>query len=101
MNRNESPPSDLDGARVLAYACVDDEVTYTGRITLYVGGKLLGPVPRLAIAHNYYKPHDYLLFHCNSAWEVLGAAGYDSLAQAKEHAEVAFAGISRKWQHVA
>ena len=59
------PPRELDSAQVFAYAVLDDSVTYTGRLTLYVDGKLVGPVPRLVVARNNYEPHDYLLFHCN------------------------------------
>jgi hypothetical protein len=97
----QPPPAELDSANVLAYAVVDETVEYTGRITLYVDGKLVDPVPRLVIAHNQHVPHDYLLFHCNSEWEVLGAGGYASLAEAERSAEIAYAGISKKWQHVA
>ena len=96
-----SPPAELDSANVLAYAVLDDTVTYTGRITVYMDDKLLGPVPHLVIAHNQYEPHDYLLFYCNTEWEVLAAGGYASLAEAKQRAEVAYAGSSSKWQHVA
>jgi hypothetical protein len=45
---SDSPLPVLHAARVLAYAVVDSSVEYTERQTLYVGGELLGPVPRLA-----------------------------------------------------
>ena len=100
-NAVPAPPPELDGANVLAYAVLDETVTYTGRITSFMDGKLIDPVPRLIIAHNQYEPRDYLLFYCNSEWEVLGAGGYSSLSEAKHSAEVAYAGSCNKWQHVA
>jgi len=97
----EPPPSELTSARVLAYAVIDDDVEYTGRISVYVDGVLLGPVLRLVIALNNYEPDDYLLLYCDSEWSVLGVGGYSSLVEAKERAEVAYAGVSTKWQDVA
>lgn len=73
------PPYVLDSARVLAYAVLDQTVSYTGRISVYVGGKLLSPVPRLAICENLARDGDFLLFYCTETWEVLGVGGYDSL----------------------
>ena len=37
------PPAVLDGARILKYAIVDSSVTFTDKITLIIGGKLMGP----------------------------------------------------------
>ena len=42
------PPYVFDSARVLAYAVLDETVSYTGRISVYIDGRLLPPVPRLA-----------------------------------------------------
>jgi len=81
------PPYVLDSARVLAYAVLDQTVSYTGRISVYVGGKLLSPVPRLAICENLARDGDFLLFYCTETWEVLGVGGYDSFEFAKQRAE--------------
>ncbi len=96
----DRPPSLLDSATVLKYAIVDSSVEYTGRSYLYVGGKLLGKVSRLAICQNY-KAKDYLLLYCNKRWRVLGAAGYKSVKETKEAAERAYKGIAKKWVTVA
>jgi hypothetical protein len=92
------PPYVLNSARVLVYATVDVAVSYTGRIEVYVGGERLPPVPHLAICENLSHEGDFLLCYCTEGWEVLGVAGYDSLDVAKQRAEVAYAGISKKWQ---
>jgi hypothetical protein len=92
------PPCVLDSARVLAYAALDQTVSYTGRISVYVGGKLLSLVPRLAICENLARDGDFLLCYCTETWEVLGVGGYDSFELAKQRAEVAYAGVSEKWK---
>jgi hypothetical protein len=92
----EEPPPVLNCARVLAYAEVDSSVKHTGRITLYVGGKELGPVPRLALCQNFDEG-DVMLFHCDNEWNVLGAGGAPSFEAARESAEKEYAGISAKW----
>src|SRR6266480_2118563 len=92
------PPVVLDSARVLKYAILDQSVVHTGRSTLIVGGKVLGPVPCLAICKNLWRSNDFLLLYCNNKWRVLGAAGYKSLKLTLQNAEVAYAGVSGKWQ---
>jgi len=92
------PPYVLDSARVLAYAVLDQTVSYTGRISVYVGGKLLPPVPRLAICENLAREGDFLLCYCTETWEVLGVGGYESFELAKQRAEIAYTGVSDKWK---
>jgi hypothetical protein len=95
------PPEELTGARVLAYAFIDESIQYSGRLTLYVDGKPIGPVPRLVIALNNYEPDDYLLLYCNESWDVIGAGGYASVAAAKDSANIAYPGVASRWQDVA
>ncbi len=92
----DRPPPLLDSAKVLKYAIVNTSVEFTGRLCLYVDGKLLGKVPKLAICQNY-KAKDYLLLFCNKKWKVLGVAGYKSIQETKEKAERAYKGITKKW----
>ena len=93
----DTPPPILDSAKVLAYATVDHTVIRIPKDWLYVDGKPLGPVPKLAICQ-YPISSEHLLFYCDDDWEVLGCAGYDSLADAKERAEREYRGIGSKWQ---
>ena len=92
------PPFVLNSARVLVYANVDTTVSHTGRIEVYVDGERLPPVPCLAICENLSHEGDFLLCYCTEGWDVLGVGSYDSLDVAKQSAEVAYAGISKKWQ---
>jgi len=101
MNNVTPPPSELCSARVLAYAVIDAEVTFTGRAEVYVDGKLLGSTPRVVLAQEFAEPHEYLLFYCTEDWEVLGAGGFAARPRAEAYAEARFQGISKKWQHVA
>ena len=95
---SQAPPPVLDRARVIAYALVDESVQWTGCQTLFVGGKELGPVPRLALCQNVSGVLKYILiFHCNEQWEVLGCGGGDTIDAAKASAERAYRGITAKW----
>lgn len=94
-----TPPPVLEGARVLAYAVVDDSVVYTDRSTLYVDGKSLGAVPRLAIGQDL-GTQDVLLLFCDEQWHSLGVASHASLKEAQERAEAEYRGVSAKWVHV-
>jgi hypothetical protein len=90
------PPPVLDCARVLEYAVLSDSVSFSGRTLLFVDGKELDRAPCLAICQKLNEA-DVLLFHCDSEWEVLGAGGYPSVADAKGRAERIYPGVSGCW----
>lgn len=92
----DQPPPVLDCAWVIAYAEVDASVTHTNRNTLYVDGKELGRVPRLALCQNFDES-EVMLFHCDNEWNVLGVASSPTLEAARESAERNYTGISAKW----
>jgi hypothetical protein len=93
-----TPPPVLDRARVIAYAIVDESVKWTGRQLIFVDGKELGPVPRLALCRcDRGEIEDILVFHCTDEWEVLGCSGHDTLEKAKAKVEIAYSGVSEKW----
>ncbi len=94
---SDQPPPVLDCARVLEFAVVDDSVTFTGRLSLYVDGMPLGAVPKLAICENMGGNPETFLFHCDAEWNVLGASVHPSAEVARARAENAYAGISGKW----
>ena len=99
-SNSEAPPVALDWARVIAYAIVDSDVTWTGRQIHYVGDEKLGPVPRLAICQNLFADtDDVLLFFCDDEWNVLGATGRPTIEENLEAAERWYSGISSKWIH--
>ena len=66
---SEKPPAILDSAKVLSYAILDSSVIYTGKASVYYNGKLVGPVPKLAICQNKGET-EVLLFYCNDKWGV-------------------------------
>ena len=96
----DKPPVIIDSAKVLKYAIVDSSVEWQDGLCLFVDGKRVGQVPKLAICQNY-KARDYLLFFCNAKWKVLGVTGYKTLTETKEKAERAYKGIRKKWVTVA
>jgi hypothetical protein len=91
-----SPPPALDCARVLAFAILNDSIKHAGRTSLYVGGKELGPVPRLAIC-DASPCSGVLLLHCDADWNVLGIVGCESITDARENAEKTYPGVSACW----
>ena len=94
---NSSPPF-LDMSRVIAYAVLDSTVQCSGKQTIFVDGKLLGPVPKLALCENLGGDlKDILVFHCNDDWTVLGVSGAKPIEDAKASAERAYRGITPKW----
>jgi hypothetical protein len=65
---------------------------------LYVDGKLLGAVRRLAICQNVFgDDKDFMLFHCNDDWEVLGVSARPTVEENLDNAERWYEGISPKW----
>lgn len=90
------PPPVLDSARVLFYATVNDSVKFTGRTLLFVDGKELGPVPRLAICEQE-TTKEALLFHCDNEWNTLGCSAHASANEAKARAERIYAGLTTRW----
>lgn len=94
---SNKPPQVLDCAKVIEYAIVNDSVTYEERKTFFVGGHLLGEIPKLAICQNLGES-EFLLFHCDKDWNVLGAAGLQSIDQAKRKIERSYHGITKEWK---
>jgi ClpX C4-type zinc finger len=96
------PPAVIAYARLVAYACNDDEVVFTDRIELYVGDGTagmtrLGEVPNLAICSNYCIQEDILLFFCDERWDPQGVIACSSIDGAKIKAERGYSGLATKW----
>jgi hypothetical protein len=87
-NSMNKPPAVLDGARVLKYAIVDSSIHYTGKITVYVDGQLVGPAAGLAIC-KYDNKDSVCIFYWNENWEVFAAGEYPTVEKAVEGMEVA------------
>jgi hypothetical protein len=97
MTSVAEPPFLLDSARVVMYAITGGAASYTGRITVHVGGdRLLDPVPRVAICEDLVGGQ-FLLMHCDDSWKVLAAGFSKSVADAQHIAERAYTGVSANW----
>lgn len=97
MTKASSRPSRvLDSAPVLCYANVDKNVGYSGCTLLFVDGRELGRVPKLAICSEEASG-GVLLFHCDDAWHALGCSAHKSIEAAKEKAEMIYPGLSSHW----
>lgn len=94
---SNAPPPVLAFARVVEYAVLTSAVRYSGHSSLFVDGKELGPVPRLAICQARGET-TFTLFHCDDEWEILGVGGsYASVEEAKARAERIYAGVAGCW----
>jgi hypothetical protein len=94
-----TPPLVIDGARVIAYAIIDEEVRWTGRQNLFVDDKKLGPVQRLAICERVFDRTDpILMFHCDENWTILGVTSEESIQRNIDDAERWYEGLREKWQ---
>ena len=92
------PPFVLGSARVVVFAILDESVTFTGKITVYVNGELLGQVPRLAVCENLVQDDDFLLYYCDEGWNVLGISAFPSAEAAMRKAERGYIGVTEKWR---
>jgi hypothetical protein len=98
MSSVRPPPPVIDSAQVIAYAATDSGVRWTGRQALFVESRRLGAVPRLAICRNLFgELKDYLIFHCDTKWNVLGVAGAPTFRDCKLRAERWYEGVSKHW----
>jgi hypothetical protein len=91
------PPELLDGARVLAFALVDESVVSTAGTAHRIGDEVLGPAAGLAIAR-YDGDAQFYLFYCDSAWQVVTDTCHPSLELAREQAEFEYRGVSARWR---
>jgi hypothetical protein len=95
----EPPPPVIGNARVIAYAIVDESVTWTGRQALYRDGKEVGPVPCIALMQDMEgKIMDTIILHCDSEWEVVAVSGAKTFEDAKARVERAYNGINQRWR---
>lgn len=91
------PPTELDGARVLAFAVVDESVVPTGGTVHRVGNEVLAPVAGLAIAR-YDGEAQYYLIYCDWEWRVITDTSHTRLELAREQAEFEYQGVSGRWR---
>jgi hypothetical protein len=97
-DETQAAPPVIGSDRVILYAIVDRGVSYSGKQRLFVGDKLLGQVPRIAICRSLRKDlKDYLVLFCDKRWRMLGMTGAKSLTAAKAEAERHYLGLSEKW----
>lgn len=97
MKDTEDPPPILGSAKVLAFAIVDSTIKFVQNKLLYVDGKLLGPVPKLAIC-KFPTESEVCLYFCDDDWSMLGFSVHESLEAAKRRAEKSYPGLLNRWR---
>ena len=95
--RLTKPPPVINSSRVLFYSLMPRTVRYSGKISIHIGGKELGKVPRLVIAEPL-REKGFRVFHCNRNWNLFSMDSlYKSIKDAKKHAELMYPGVSSTW----
>jgi hypothetical protein len=95
MSEPVSPPSEIDGARVLEWAWSERPF---GELR-DDAGRLVAVVHGLAICRYDASPKVYR-FSCDANWECQQDADYDSIAEAKASLPAQYRGAVAVWQRV-
>lgn len=95
-----TPPPVIGSARVLAYATVDDTISFTGQQSLDVDGKPLGAVPCIALCEDiHHEQAGFFVAYCDENWEAIGIVPTTDPESALRQVEHYYRGISQRWTH--
>ena len=90
-------PTELGGAKVVAYAILEN-IRHSGATVHSTPDGVLPPPRALAICQQQGDKGWYL-FHCDGHWNVLADTFHLSEAEAKDQAEFEFNGVGKLWRH--
>lgn len=88
-------PTELDGAKVIATAVVNEVVRPTGG-TIHRGPE--GVIPSASALAIVMGETGVFLFYCDREWQVLADTWHSSVNDAKVQAEFEYDGISNVWK---
>lgn len=95
------PPPIIDSFRLVEFAFNDDNVRFTGRLAIYVGGEndlnRLAEVAGLALCRSYARPKQLYLLFWDADWSTQAAFPYTTIEEAKLKAELGYEGLRSKW----
>ena len=86
------PQASIDGARILAFAVINDSVKSTDRTVHKVGNEVLGPFSGLVIAQ-YDGDDQFYLFYCDQDWRVVSDTLHPSEESARKQADFEYRGL--------
>ena len=95
------PPPVIHSSKLIAFARNDENLVFTDKISLYVGGsgdelERLGEMQGVAICQPYNEHDQLLVFFCNDSWEPKGTIPCTSFDEAKKRIERGYIGICEK-----
>lgn len=93
----KKPPIRLDDAIVLEWIVLQESNVETGKTSILHDGTLIGKPEAFAICRHEDDPTDFLVFYCDEEWQVLAAAGHESIQQAKIQIEKGFSNTINNW----
>lgn len=91
------PPCEVEGAKVLRYALVDESIRATGSCKHWIGGKMVESARALVICQYGGEP-GYYLFSCDSSWQVVTDTWHETMEGALRQAEFEYEGITVNWR---
>ncbi len=92
----QTPPTELDGAKILCYVLLKKEHRAMGNTRHYRDGRLVQGLSALGICR-YENESGFYLFYCDNKWDVVTDTHHDTLGRAKDQAEFDYKGISDAW----
>src|SRR5262252_9120273 len=95
--RSRRPPIVIGGCRIEQYAIRPRSIRFTGDRIMFRNGREVRSMPRLALGRD--RRGQLYVVHCDGRWRSrFCAGGYDTVREAKAHAERRYPGISRHWR---
>ena len=91
------PPTRLDDAIVLEWIVLRESNIETGKTSMFHDGMLIGKPKAFAICQYEDDTNDFLVFYCGEEWQVLAAAGHESIYLAKMQIEKGFSNTINNW----
>ena len=93
----KKPPTKLDDAIVLEWIILQESNVETGKTSMFHNGVLDGKPKAFAICQYEDDPTDFMVFYCSEEWQVLAAAGHESIQLAKIQIEKGFSNTINNW----
>lgn len=93
---SDAPPYDFAGMRVECFTAIDERHRHTQNCRQIVDGFVQGPAAALVICR-CDEDGAFHLFGCDADWTPISDTWHRTLEDAKQQAELEYAGVSTTW----
>lgn len=91
------PPAVIDGFRILYYAHIRPPIVYSGHSSIFVDGREVGCVPRVAVGEGL-RGEGIAFLLCDRHWHARAHGGdYKSVSEARRRVERMYPGVDQAW----